>query len=69
MGFEKFKALGMMVVICVDVSIKRTSIDDERYWETSSRRISSMRTETSCNPLLPAADAINLRRPLLLVPR
>jgi hypothetical protein len=52
-----------------DPLAKRTSIDDERYWETSCRRISSIGTETSWDTVLPAADAINLRRPLLLVPR
>ena len=63
MGLKQFKALGMVVVVCVDIGVERTGIDKEGYGETSWRRISSMRTETSCEPLLPAAEAINLRRP------
>jgi hypothetical protein len=58
---EQFEALGVVVVICVDVGVERASVDEEGYWETSSRRISSMRIETSCEPLLPAAEAINFR--------
>lgn len=63
MRLEEFEALGVMVVVCVDVGVERTGIDEKRYRETSSRRISSMRTEMSCEPLLPAADAISFRRP------
>ena len=60
---EQFEALGVVVLVCVDVGVERASVDEKGYWETSSRRISSMRTETSCVPLLPAAEAINFRRP------
>ena len=60
---EQFKALGVVVVVCVDVGVDRAGIDKEGYRETSWRRISSMRTETSCEPLLPAAEAMNFRRP------
>jgi hypothetical protein len=63
MGLEQFEALGVVVVVCVDVGVERAGVDEEGYGETSSRRISSMRTETSCEPLLPAAEAINFRRP------
>ena len=63
MGLEQFKTRGVVIVVCVDVGIERAGVDEESYRETSSRRISSMRTETSCEPLLPAAEAINLRRP------
>jgi hypothetical protein len=63
MGLEQFEALGVMIVVCVDVGVERTGIDEEGYRETSSRRISSMRTETSCEPLLPAAAPISFRRP------
>ena len=63
MGLEQFEALGVVVVICVDVGVERAGVEEEGYRETSSRRISSIRTETSCEPLLPAAEAINFRRP------
>ncbi len=63
MGFEQLEALGVVVVVCVDVRVKRAGVDKEGYRETSSRRISSMRIETSDEPLLPAAAAINFRRP------
>jgi hypothetical protein len=63
MGLEQFEALGVVIVVCVDVGVKRAGVDEERYRETSLRRISSMRTETSCEPLRPAAEAINFRRP------
>jgi hypothetical protein len=63
MGLEQFQAFGVMVVVCVDVGVKGAGVDDERYRETSLRRISSMRTETSWEPLRPAAEAINFRRP------
>jgi hypothetical protein len=63
MGLEQFEALGVVIVVCVDVGVERSGVDEEGYRETSSRRISSMRTETSCEPLLPAAEAINFRRP------
>ena len=64
MGFEQLEALGVVVVVGVDVRVERACVDQEGYWETSSRRISSMRVETSDEPLLPAAAAINLRRPV-----
>ena len=63
MGLEQFEALGVVVVVCVDVGVERAGVDEKSYRETSSWRISSMRTETSCEPLLPAAEAINFRRP------
>lgn len=63
-GFEQLEALGVVVVVCVDVRVEGAGVDKESYWETSLRRISSMRTETSDEPLLPAAAAINLRRPV-----
>jgi hypothetical protein len=61
-GFEELEALAMMVVVCVDVGVERAGIDEKGYRDTSSRRISSIRTETSCEPLLPAAEAISFRR-------
>ena len=64
MGFEQFEALGVVVVVCVDVCVERAGVDEDGYRETSSLRISSMRIETSREPLLPAAAAINFRRPV-----
>jgi len=61
MGLEQFEALGVVVVVCVDVGVERAGVDEKGYRETSLRRISSMRTETSCEPLRPAAAAINFR--------
>ena len=63
MGLEQFEALGVVVVVCVNVGVERACVDEERYRETSLRRIPSMRTETSFEPLRPAAEAINFRRP------
>ena len=64
MKLEQFEALGVVVVVCVDVGVERAGVDEEGYRATSSRRISSMRTETSCEPLLPAAEAINFVDPI-----
>lgn len=62
MGLEQLKALAVMVVVRIDVGVQRAGVDEQGYRATSSRRISSIRTETSCEPLLPAAEAISLRR-------
>ena len=42
-----------MTVIGVDVGIERPGIDHYRYGRTSAARISSIRSEMSCRPLLP----------------
>jgi hypothetical protein len=68
-GFKEVHAFVVMIVVRVDVGIERTGIDEDGYWVTSSRRISSIRTETSCEPLRPAAVAIIRRRPVGRVPR
>ncbi len=69
MGFEEVDAFVVMIVVRIDVGIERTGIDEDGYLDTSSRRISSIRTETSCDPLRPAAVAIMRRRPVGRVPR
>ena len=61
--FEQLEALVVVVVISVDVGIERSGVDDERYWETSLRRISSMRIETLADPLRPAPAASSFRLP------
>jgi hypothetical protein len=47
MGLEQFEALGVVVVVGIDVGVQRPGVDEDGYRVTSSRRISSMRTETS----------------------
>jgi hypothetical protein len=68
-GFEEFQGFVVVVVVGVDVGIERSGVDNDRYGATSSRRISSIRTETSCEPLWPAAAAIRRRRPAGRDPR
>lgn len=62
MGLEQVEALGVVVVVSVYVGVEGAGVDEKRYRETSWRRISSMRTERSCEPLRPAAEAISFRR-------
>jgi hypothetical protein len=47
MGLEQFEALGVVVVVCIHVGVERAGVNEEGYRLTSSRRISSIRTETS----------------------
>jgi len=47
MGLEQFEALGVVVVVCIDVGVQGPCVDEEGYRVTSLRRISSIRTETS----------------------
>jgi hypothetical protein len=47
MGFEQFEALGVVVVVGIDVGVQRAGVDEEGYRLASSRRICSIRTETS----------------------
>jgi hypothetical protein len=47
MGLEQFEALDVVVVVGVDIGVQRAGVDEEGYRVTSSRRISSIRTETS----------------------
>jgi hypothetical protein len=63
MGLEEVETFAVMVVAGVNVRVQRTSVDEEGYCDASSRKISSMRTEMSWQPLRPAAAAINFRRP------
>ena len=68
MAFEKLEALRVVLVIGVDVGVERTRVDDKGYLDTSERKISSMRTEMSCEPLRPALAASSFRLPFA-VPR
>jgi stringent starvation protein B len=47
MGLEQFEAVTMVGVVCVYVRVQGAGVDQDRYRATSSRRISSIRTETS----------------------
>ena len=47
MGLEQFEAIGVVVVVRIDVGVERPGVDEQGYRATSSRRISSIRTETS----------------------
>lgn len=69
MRFEELKSFNVVVIVGVDVGIQRSGADKDRYRVTSSRRISSIRTETSWDPLRPAAAAIIRRRPVGRDPR
>ena len=62
-SLKKIRARRVVLVIGVHVRVKGTRIDDERYEATSLRRISSILSDTSCRPLLPAARAPRTRRP------
>lgn len=69
MRFQERESFDVVVVVGVDVGVERSGVDKDRYWATSSRRISSIRTETSWDPLLPAPAAIIRRRPVGRDPR
>lgn len=58
---EERKARLMMAIIGVDIGVKRAGIDYECDRGTSLARISSMRSEVSERPLLPAPAAPSLR--------
>jgi hypothetical protein len=45
--FQQLEALLVMIVVGVDIGVKRSGIDQDGYRATSSRRISSILTETS----------------------
>jgi hypothetical protein len=63
MALEQLEAFLVVRVIGVDVGIEGARVDDEGYRDTSARRISSIRTEMSCEPLRPALAASSLRLP------
>jgi hypothetical protein len=46
MGFKELHTPVVMIVVRVDVGVEGTGVDEDCYWVTSSRRISSIRTET-----------------------
>jgi hypothetical protein len=31
MGFEQFEAFGVVIVVCVDVGVERSGVDEEGY--------------------------------------
>lgn len=61
-GLQQLQAGGMMSVLSVDVGVEGTSVEDQGDGVISVRRISSMRSETSLRPLLPAPAAPRRRR-------
>ena len=63
MRLQELKATVVIAIICVRVGIQRPRIHEERYRTASFRRISSIRSETSVSPLLPAFAARNRRLP------
>ena len=64
MGFKELQACFMVVVVRVDVGVKRTGIDDQRDRRASCRMISSMWRAVSRRPLRPAFAAMRFRRAL-----
>ena len=61
MTLQEREAVLMVSVVGVDVRIEGARIDECRYRPHSSRRISSMRSETSLRPLAPAPAASRRR--------
>jgi hypothetical protein len=62
MGLEELKTCNVVCVVEVDVGVERTGVDNQRDAGTSAARISSIRSETSERPLLPAPAARSRRR-------
>ncbi len=56
-ALQQAQRVGVMSVVSVDVGVERAGIDQQTGQESSSRRISSIRWETSWRPLRPAAAA------------
>lgn len=52
----------MVSVVDVQVGVQRAAVDDDRYDDTSSARICSIRSETSSRPLRPAPAPRSARR-------
>ena len=61
MILEEPQALGMVLVVGVDIGVQRPGIDEESYDATSARRISSIRSEMSECPLRPEPAAMRRR--------
>ena len=61
MCFQEAETGSVVLVVGVDVSVERAGIDDQRDNGTSLASISSMRSDTSRQPLRPAAAAPNRR--------
>lgn len=59
---KQIQASIMVRVVSIDVRIKRPRVDDQRsYGRTSAARISSIRSDTSLQPLRPAFAAPSRR--------
>jgi hypothetical protein len=61
MSLQELKTCRVMGVVEIDVGVERTSVDDQSDAGTSAARISSIRSETSERPLLPAPAAKSRR--------
>lgn len=59
---QQVKRCTMVPIIGIDVCVQRASVYDETDDPTSPARISSIRSEMSTCPLLPAPAAASLRR-------
>ena len=62
MCLQQLQAGLVMTVICIDIGIERSGVDQDGYRATSALRISSMRSEMSGCPLWPTPPAISRRR-------
>lgn len=69
MSLDQLEALDVMVIVLIDIGVEGPGVDEDGYRVTSVRKISSIRTETSCWPLRPAFAASICRRPSLRAPR
>lgn len=63
MGLQQLRARLVVLIVGIDVGVERTRVNDDGYGVTSLPKISSIRSEMSCRPLLPAARAPSTRRP------
>lgn len=61
-GLQELEARRMVGVVTIEVGVQRAGVDDQRDESTSTRRISSIRSEISAWPLRPAAAASKRRR-------
>ncbi len=57
MGFKKFEARPVMLIVSIDVSKERPRVDDQSDEPNSAARISWIRSEISVRPLAPAPAA------------
>jgi hypothetical protein len=61
-GFKQFAARCVVGVIGIEGRIERPCVDDQPDCRSSVRRISSIRSDTSCCPLRQVLPAANRRR-------